>query len=89
MQIHPVIQEQIIKQSIIYLYIFSGVAFSKFTPLIYLLQNGFTLELLDENQVKQSNSIKPTAIMEAEVEDVQSKIKVDSMCTLELYLNKC
>ena len=55
---------------------FSGQVFSKFTPLAYLLQNGFTLEVLDGNQMKQVTTIAPTPLTEAVVDEVHDKIKV-------------
>ena len=56
--------------------LFAGVLFSKTTTLSYLLQNGFTLEMLDENLDKHSFPMEPVTILQAEADDVKEKIKV-------------
>jgi hypothetical protein len=54
----------------------SGDIFSKSTPLTFLLQHGFTLEVLDASLNKKSIDIAPVTLPEADVDDVREKIKV-------------
>eukprot|EP00116_Pleurobrachia_bachei_P007398 sb/3467660/ len=64
-----------------------GVLFSKSTPLSYLLQNGFTLEILDEHLSKHSVGVEATEVAYSDAHEVTDKIK-NLAASLEIVENK-
>ena len=72
-----IFQPSVFSLFVCYTFHFPGVLFSKSTPLTYLLENGFTLEILDEHLAKHSVGVEAsTDVAYSDAHEVTDKIKV-------------